>query len=90
MDDFAHGRNITSLPDSVQEFTWKSKLQDLLPEDWKLMDEWASEKANVHDLLSHISGLPRCVSLLAKRIHNTYKFFLDTNSRMAHKIVQKM
>ncbi|KAF9232374.1 beta-lactamase/transpeptidase-like protein [Melanogaster broomeanus] len=31
---------------------------DLLPE-WQLMDEWASERANLRDILSHVSGLPR-------------------------------
>ena len=25
------------------------------------MDEWADRKANVRDILTHVSGLPRCV-----------------------------
>jgi CubicO group peptidase (beta-lactamase class C family) len=37
-------------------------MQDLLPGDWKLMDAFASEKASLRDVLSHVSGLPRCVS----------------------------
>jgi CubicO group peptidase (beta-lactamase class C family) len=59
IDDFANGRNITALPNGLFEFTWDTKMKDLLPEDWKPMDEWASEKASVRDLLSHTSGVPR-------------------------------
>jgi CubicO group peptidase (beta-lactamase class C family) len=36
-------------------------VKDLLPTEWKLIDEWADEKSNLRDLLSHVSGLPRCV-----------------------------
>ena len=59
MDDFAHGRNSTSLPDGVNVFDWRTKVKDMLPNDWKLMDEWASEKATFRDILSHVSGLHR-------------------------------
>jgi CubicO group peptidase (beta-lactamase class C family) len=31
----------------------------ILPDEWQLMDKWASEKATVHDILAHVSGLPR-------------------------------
>ncbi|KAI0742294.1 beta-lactamase/transpeptidase-like protein [Daedaleopsis nitida] len=60
MDDFANGRNATPLPDGVTEFTFDTKVQDLFPGDdvWKLMDAWATEKANLRDLLSHMSGIP--------------------------------
>ncbi|KAF9233583.1 beta-lactamase/transpeptidase-like protein [Melanogaster broomeanus] len=58
IDDFANGRNATPLPPSLTEITWHTRLKDLLPE-WQLMDDWASERANLHDILSHVSGLPR-------------------------------
>ncbi|RDX40970.1 beta-lactamase/transpeptidase-like protein [Lentinus brumalis] len=59
MDDFAHGRNVTALPSAVSEFTWDTKVLDLLPGDWALDDVWATEKANVRDILTHVSGLTR-------------------------------
>ena len=58
IDDFANGRNVTALPPGLTELTWHSRLRDLLPE-WVLMDTWASEKANLRDILSHVSGIPR-------------------------------
>ncbi|KAF9233586.1 beta-lactamase/transpeptidase-like protein, partial [Melanogaster broomeanus] len=58
IDDFANGRNVTALPPGLTEITWHTRLKDLLPE-WQLMDEWASERANLRDILSHVSGLPR-------------------------------
>lgn len=61
MDDFAGGRNVTSLPPGVTEFTYDTKMQLLFPgvERWKLEDEWASQKANIRDLLSHVTGITR-------------------------------
>ena len=59
MDDFATGRNVTALPPSVSSFTWDTKVQDLLPEDWVLDQEWTTEKANLRDLLGHLTGLTR-------------------------------
>ncbi|KAI0271642.1 beta-lactamase/transpeptidase-like protein [Gloeopeniophorella convolvens] len=59
IDDFAHGRNATPLPPSVTSLTWESKLADILPDDWELMDPWASKKASLIDILSHVSGMPR-------------------------------
>ncbi|KAI0090893.1 beta-lactamase/transpeptidase-like protein [Irpex rosettiformis] len=59
MDDFAHGRNVTPLPNGLEILDWHTKLKDILPDDWKLMDEWASEKASIRDILSHVSGLSR-------------------------------
>jgi hypothetical protein len=61
MDDFAHGRNTTALPADLQHFDWHTKVADVLPDDWKLMDEWATQKATIRDILSHQSGLPRLV-----------------------------
>lgn len=59
MDDYAHGRNNTPLPAGVTRFDWYSKVADILPDDWKLADEWASQKATFRDVLSHQTGLPR-------------------------------
>jgi CubicO group peptidase (beta-lactamase class C family) len=59
MDDFAHGRNVTPLPAGMTEFTWNSKVLDLLPGEWGLQDGFASQKASVKDIMSHVSGLPR-------------------------------
>ena len=59
MDDFAHGRNVTALPSGLSQFTFGTKMQDLLPDVWKLEDDFASQKANLRDLLSHVSGLTR-------------------------------
>ncbi|KAG9311213.1 beta-lactamase/transpeptidase-like protein [Chiua virens] len=58
IEDFANGNNVTALPSGVAELTWHTRLKDLLPE-WELMDEWASERANLRDILSHVSGMPR-------------------------------
>lgn len=59
MDDFDHGRNVTPLPTALTEFNWHTLVQDILPGEWQLMDDWASKKANLKDILSHVSGLPR-------------------------------
>ncbi|KAG1877405.1 beta-lactamase/transpeptidase-like protein [Suillus subluteus] len=59
MDDYEHGRNVTPLPPALSEFNWHTLVQDILPGEWKLMDDWASEKATIKDILSHVSGLPR-------------------------------
>lgn len=59
IDDFAHGRNSTPLPANLSSLTWKTKLAHILPDDWKLIDPWANQKANLIDILSHVSGLAR-------------------------------
>ena len=59
MDDFANRRNVTVLPPKLMEITWHTKVKDLLPDDWELIDEWASEQANLKDILAHVSGVPR-------------------------------
>jgi CubicO group peptidase (beta-lactamase class C family) len=58
MDDFAHGYNVTPLPHGLTNFTWDTKLKDLLPNDWQLMDAFASQNARIRDILAHMSGLP--------------------------------
>jgi len=64
MDDFASGKNTTALPPGLMTFDWNTKVKDIMPDgsDWSLMDRWAYEKANIRDILSHVSGLPRLVS----------------------------
>lgn len=60
IDDFATGKNTTALPDEVPRLTWETKVKDIVPADldWSLMDTWAYEKANIRDILSHVSGVP--------------------------------
>lgn len=59
MEDFANVKNVTALPPKLTEITWHTKVKDLLPDDWELMDEWASEQANLKDILAHVSGVLR-------------------------------
>ncbi|KAI0689020.1 beta-lactamase/transpeptidase-like protein [Cytidiella melzeri] len=59
MEDFANGRNVTPLPDGVRTLDWRTKIKDVLPDDWKLDDEWTTEKADFRDIFSHQSGFPR-------------------------------
>jgi hypothetical protein len=63
IDDFAQGRNTTPLPTvtGLSSLSWKTKLSDILSSDWELSDPWASQKANLVDILSYVSGMPRCV-----------------------------
>ncbi|KAJ7104474.1 beta-lactamase/transpeptidase-like protein [Mycena belliarum] len=58
MQDFEDGKNQTALPGPVAKFSWYSKVRDLLPEEWQVEDEWATEKTDLRDLLSHVTGLP--------------------------------
>lgn len=57
MDDFANGRNVTSLPENATEFTWDTKIEHLLPKFWVTDDSWIVHGANIRDILSHVSGL---------------------------------
>ncbi|KAJ7346313.1 beta-lactamase/transpeptidase-like protein [Mycena albidolilacea] len=59
MQDFATGKNATALPHDVTEFNWDTKLRDILPGEWMTEDEFSTSKANLVDLLSHVTGLPR-------------------------------
>jgi CubicO group peptidase (beta-lactamase class C family) len=68
MDDYAHGRNMTPLPAGLVKLDWDTKLVDVLPGEWALMDEWATEKASLKDIMSHTSGLPRYVTALCGKI----------------------
>lgn len=66
MNDFEEGRNVTALPEGLTTFNWDTKVKDIMPpsSDWQLMDDWAHEKANIRDILSHVSGLTRYVCRL--------------------------
>lgn len=59
MEDFASGKNVTALPPGLKQFNFDTKVQDILPGEFELMDPWANEKANIRDILGHVSGLPR-------------------------------
>lgn len=56
IEDFALGRNITSLPGNLKSLSWETKVQDLLPGKWQLADASASERVNIRDILTHVSG----------------------------------
>ncbi|VDC03880.1 unnamed protein product [Peniophora sp. CBMAI 1063] len=59
IEDYATGKNVTPLPDGLSRLDWDTKLQDILPGEWKLMDEPASKMAALKDILSHQTGVPR-------------------------------
>ncbi|KAJ6571163.1 beta-lactamase/transpeptidase-like protein, partial [Mycena capillaripes] len=59
MQDFVTGKNATALPHGVTEFNWDTKLHDLLPGEWMTEDQFSTSKADLVDLLSHATGLPR-------------------------------
>ncbi|KAI0063204.1 beta-lactamase/transpeptidase-like protein [Artomyces pyxidatus] len=59
IDDFARVRNTVPLPHGVAKFDWDTKVAAILPGVWGLEDPWASQKTNIADLLSHVTGLPR-------------------------------
>lgn len=44
---------------SSNTIQWKTKIADILHDDWVLEDPIAQSQANVVDLLSHRTGLPR-------------------------------
>ncbi|KAI0828035.1 beta-lactamase/transpeptidase-like protein [Trametes gibbosa] len=59
MEDYAHGRNVTPLPIPSGSFHWDTKMKDILPGEWALLDKCASATANIHDVLGHYTGVPR-------------------------------
>ncbi|KAI0350602.1 beta-lactamase/transpeptidase-like protein [Trametes cingulata] len=59
MEDYYYGRNETSLPSSVRVFDWDTKMKDLLPQGWAIIDMWADPKTNLRDAFGHVTGLPR-------------------------------
>ncbi|KAH9048273.1 beta-lactamase/transpeptidase-like protein [Lactarius hengduanensis] len=70
IEEFAQGRNTTPLPTGLSTLSWQTKLADILPGDWELSDPWASEKANLIDILSHVSGMSSH-DLACKRNYST-------------------
>jgi CubicO group peptidase (beta-lactamase class C family) len=91
MDDYEHGRNVTPLPPALSEFNWHTLVQDILPGEWQLMDEWASKKANMKDILSHVSGLPRYVShKFLTPAQDSIERELATTTRMDQTTAQRM
>ena len=64
MDDYAHGRNVTPLPEDLKVFDWDTKVKDIVPKEliWSLKpidgDDSATRNAKIKDVLGHVSGLP--------------------------------
>ena len=58
IEDYAAGKNVTPLPAGLDRLDWDTKLEDLLPGQWELMDPTASKLASLKDILSHQSGVP--------------------------------
>ena len=58
IDDFAAKRNVVPLPSGVSSLTWRTKVKDLLPTEWRLQDKIAESEANLQDIVSHVTGLP--------------------------------
>lgn len=47
--------------ENFPEVQWDSVVSDLLPEDFVMPDESYTRSVTVDDILSHRSGMPRCV-----------------------------
>ncbi|KAG2141572.1 hypothetical protein BD769DRAFT_1427191 [Suillus cothurnatus] len=47
---------VTPLPAALTEFNWHTLVQDILPGEWQLMNNWASKKADMKDIPSYVSG----------------------------------
>ncbi|KAH9001587.1 beta-lactamase/transpeptidase-like protein [Lactarius akahatsu] len=89
IDEFAQGRNTTPLPTGLSTLSWQTKLADILSGDWELSDPWASKKANLIDILSHVSGMPRH-DLAYKRNHSTLNVTRNLrNLRPSHELREK-
>ncbi|KAI9446783.1 beta-lactamase/transpeptidase-like protein [Lactarius indigo] len=95
IEEFAQGRNTTPLPTGLSTLSWQTKLADIFPGDWELSDPWASEKANLIDILSHVSGMPRCIrfhyhDLAYKRNDSTLNITRNLrNLRPSHEFREK-
>jgi CubicO group peptidase (beta-lactamase class C family) len=63
IDDFAHGRNMISLPQIISTVTWSTKIKDVLP-DWSTSDPIMNKELSIRDALPHMSGIPRSVVIL--------------------------
>ena len=66
MDDYAHGRNVTPLPEGLKRFDWDTRVRDILPKElnWSLKpfdgDDSATRNAKIKDVVGHGSGLLDC------------------------------
>ncbi|KAG2041986.1 hypothetical protein BDR03DRAFT_944242 [Suillus americanus] len=45
---------VTPLPPALTEFNWHTLVRDILPAEWHLMNNWASNKANLKAILSRL------------------------------------
>ncbi|KAH9063775.1 beta-lactamase/transpeptidase-like protein [Lactarius deliciosus] len=89
IEEFAQGRNATPLPTGLSTLSWQTKLADILPGDWELSDPWASKKANLIDILSHVSGMPSH-DFAYKRNHSTLNATRNLrNLRPLHELREK-
>ncbi|KAI9509853.1 beta-lactamase/transpeptidase-like protein [Russula earlei] len=57
IEDYANGRNSTPLPGNLTTLSWKTKVIDILPDSWGLLDPWATQKASLIDILTHMTGV---------------------------------
>ena len=53
---------------------WKTKVVDVLREDFVLQDEYATRETTIEDILSHRTGMPRKVFRLRVRIDRANLF----------------
>ncbi|KAI9456694.1 beta-lactamase/transpeptidase-like protein [Lactarius psammicola] len=89
IEEFAQGRNTTPLPTGLSTLNWQTKLADILPGDWELSDPWASKKANLIDILTHVSGMPSH-ELAYKRTDSTLDVTRKLrNLRPSHELREK-
>lgn len=49
----------TISPNSTTPLKWSTKVADILEDDWQLEDKVAKRQADLIDILSHRTGLPR-------------------------------
>jgi CubicO group peptidase (beta-lactamase class C family) len=64
MDDVIHRRNLGSLPNCLKSLDWNTRLKDILPGSFGLMDKIAHELVTIRDALCHMTGLAGSVVFL--------------------------
>ena len=69
IDDFASGKNVTSLPSGLLSLTWQTKVNDLLPDDWQLSDDWATAKRNIRPWKTRVGRLSAPIGFLLPRVY---------------------
>lgn len=62
---------VPALPGTHGRLGWDTPVQDILPEDFVLADEWATAHVTLEDALSHRTGLPRHDKASAHRVSNS-------------------